>query len=144
MRPLPESGHGQGQLRAHLGERFAAAVAAKDVSSLRDILDPDVTFRGLTPSRVWEVNGLEEAVEVLFENWFEKKDRIVELESVNAGGVQDRGRVDYRLRVHNPDGDYLVEQVAYYDAESSRITWMSILCSGYRAIVVGEEELRKG
>ena len=127
-----------------LGERFASALAAKDVSSLRSILDPDVTLRGLTPSRVWEVRGVDEALAVLFENWFEKKDRIEELVSVTTGEIEDRGRVDYRIRVTNPDGDYLVEQVAYFDSETSRVTWMSILCSGYRAVAPDERRTDEG
>ena len=123
-----------------LGESFATALAAKDVPSLRRILHPDVTFRALTPSRAWEARGLEEALGVLFDNWFEDHDHIEELISVKVGRTGGRGRIDYLLRVRSNGADYLVEQVAYFDDDSSRITWVSILCSGYRKLGVPADD----
>ena len=44
--------------------------------------------------------------------------------------------VAYRLRVRAWDGDYLIEQQAYYDtAADGRIGWMRLLCSGYRPVL---------
>jgi hypothetical protein len=37
-----------------LGEDFARAVAAKDHEGVRALLHPDVDFRAMTPSKVWE------------------------------------------------------------------------------------------
>ena len=53
---------------------------------------------------------------------------------VQTGSVADRDRVGYRLRVTNSGGVFLVEQQAYFGVESDRITWLRILCSGYRKI----------
>ena len=53
---------------------------------------------------------------------------------MQLGSVADRSRVSYLLRVSNPDGVYLVEQQAYFGVENGRISWLRILCSGYRAI----------
>jgi hypothetical protein len=39
---------------ATLGEQFAHALADKDADRMRDVLHPDVDFRGLTPSRGWK------------------------------------------------------------------------------------------
>ena len=45
-----------------------------------------------------------------------------------------REHVSYLLRVRNAHGDYLVEQQAYYNTDGARITWMRVLCSGYRPL----------
>jgi hypothetical protein len=46
--------------------------------------------------------------------------------------VADREHVAYRLRVRNAEGEFLVEQQAYYHVTGGRIDWMRVLCSGYR------------
>jgi hypothetical protein len=120
------------RVAADLGERFAAALAAKDVAELERILSPEIKLRGLTPSRLWEAQGLAEVRHVLFDNWFDDTDHIEELVSTETDRVGDRNRVAYRVRVHNDSGSCLVEQQAYFDVDGSRISWMSILCSGYR------------
>ena len=60
-------------------------------------------------------------------------DHIEELCSVTDGSLADRSHVAYRLRVRNDDGEFLVEQQAYYAVDDGMITWMRVLCSGYRA-----------
>lgn len=116
-----------------MGARFARALAAKDKHGLLELLADDVDLRGLTPGRYWEATTSAQAVdEVILGQWFEPKDHIEELSSVSDGDVADRSHVAYRLRIRNPDGDFLVEQQAYYMVENGTITWMRILCSGYR------------
>jgi hypothetical protein len=44
-------------MAATLGEQFAEALAAKDFERAGDLLDPEVDFRALTPSRAWEASG---------------------------------------------------------------------------------------
>jgi len=34
--------------------------------------------------------------------------------------------------VSTPDGPHLVEQQAYYSTTDGRISWMRVLCSGFR------------
>ena len=53
---------------------------------------------------------------------------------MELGSVADRNRVAYLLRITTPDGMFLVEQQAYFAVESGRISWLRILCSGFRAI----------
>jgi hypothetical protein len=116
-----------------LGQRFAAAVAAKDVTALESILRPEVDFRGLTPGREWSAASSAEFIQqVLLGSWFEPSDEIQELVAVQTGTVADTQRVGYRLRVHNADGEHLVEQQAYYRERDGQIGWLRILCSGYR------------
>ena len=118
---------------ATLGERFAHALASKDEAELRCILSPDVTFKALTPGRPWEAKGPNEVLDILFAQWFEDSDHIEALVSVEGGLVEDRNRVAYRVLVHNRDGDHMLEQQAYFDVDGDvRISWMNILCSGYR------------
>jgi hypothetical protein len=118
-----------------LGERFARAIAAKDAPALLDVLHPRVNFRGMTPGRVWETDLASELVDdFIFGNWFGTTDIIESIEGIETDTVGDRARVGYRFRVTNAGGAYAVEQQAYFDVEDDRISWLRILCSGYRAI----------
>ena len=46
----------------------------------------------------------------------------------------DRERVAYRLRLSSGGSLHLCEQQAYYLTESGRITWLRIMCSGFREL----------
>src|SRR5262245_66308803 len=110
-----------------MGERFVQALAKKDTQALLDVLDPDVDFRGLTPGRFWEASSAQALVDdVILGAWFEADDHIDALEDVQLGSVADRHRVSYLLRVSNRDGDFLVEQTAYFGVEKGRINWLRI------------------
>jgi hypothetical protein len=115
-----------------LGTDFARALAAKDVDRIRELIHPEIDFRGLTPSRSWEASGPDAVIAVLLEDWFEPKDEIDGLEHVEDGSVADRERVGYRFSVTNPDGRFLVEQQAYLSTRDGRIDWMRVVCSGFR------------
>ena len=88
----------------------------------------------MTPGRFWEAEDLDAVREILWANWFEDTDVIEKVLGVESGAVEGRERVAYRLLVSNPDGRYLVEQQAYYDVEEGRITWMRVMCSGFRRL----------
>jgi hypothetical protein len=49
-----------------------------------------------------------------------------------TGRMVDRDRVAWRFAVTTPDGPHLVEQQAYYSTTDGRISWMRVLCSGFR------------
>jgi len=66
--------------------------------------------------------------------WFEPRDRIEAIEAIENGEVADRESVRYRFRVTNPDGAFLVEQQAYLGVADGGITYLRIMCSGYRPI----------
>jgi hypothetical protein len=122
-----------GAMNDTAGERFAHALAAKDKDGLRAVLADEIDFRGLTPGRYWEATTSQQAVDdIILGHWFEPDDHIEELCSVTDDTVADRSHVAYRLRVRNSDGEFLVEQQAYYTAVDGAITWMRVLCSGYR------------
>jgi hypothetical protein len=115
-----------------LGDEFAQALFAKDFAGVRELLDPDIDFRALTPNRTWEAVGADALVEGILKVWFEDSDELLELQSVESGQVADRRRVTYRFQGRNPDGPFVVEQQAYYATEGGRISWMRTVCSGFR------------
>jgi hypothetical protein len=115
-----------------LGADFARALAGKDVDGLRDLMHPEIDFRGLTPNRSWEASDPEAVISVLLDSWFEEKDEIEALEGLESGELSDRQRIGYRFSVSNPDGRFVVEQQAYLAPRDGRIGWMRVLCSGFR------------
>jgi hypothetical protein len=117
-----------------LGADFARALAAKDSAAIRELIHPEIDFRGLTPSRSWEASNRDELISILFEDWFEDKDQIEALESVESDSVADRERVGYRFSVNNPDGRHVVEQQAYLAERDGQIGWMRVVCSGFRPL----------
>lgn len=118
-----------------LGERFARAVASKDKVALRSLLARRIDFRALTPGGSWEATSSREVIdEVILGHWFEPGDHIERLCSITTSTVGDRPHVAYRLVVRNADGVFLVEQQAYYTAADGTITWMRLLCSGFRPV----------
>jgi len=115
------------------GSALARAMAGKDRPGLLELLADDVDFRALTPGRAWEAGTAHEVADILVGTWFEPQDDIVGLIGVEDGEpVGDTRRVGYRFAVRTPDGDFTVEQQAYYRTEEGRIVHLRLLCSGFR------------
>jgi hypothetical protein len=121
-----------------LGAEFARALAAKDFGRVRELLHPEIDFRGLTPNRHWEASDPDAVISGVLREWFEDSDEIEALEQLECDAFADRERVGYRFSVRNPDGRFLVEQQAYLEARDERIGWMRVVCSGYRPAASGE------
>jgi hypothetical protein len=117
-----------------LGADFAQAFASKDAARMRELLHPEIDFKGLTPSRGWEASDPEAVLEILFGSWVEDKDHVEALEAIEEDSVADRDRVGYRCSVTNPDGRFVFEQQAYLSARDGRIAWMRVVCSGFRPV----------
>jgi hypothetical protein len=116
-----------------LGEDFVAALSARSGDQLRAVLAPDVDFKALTPGRFWEATDADAVVDdIILGKWFEDSDHIRDVVDVQTGVLPDSERVGYLLRVDNADGEFLVEQQAYYEQDDGRISWMRVVCSGYR------------
>ena len=75
------------------GKRFVAAVAAHDADALREVLAPDVDFRGLTPGRAREAHDPDGVVEAVLGSWFGDSDHIDAVEHVEEGGRVVHARV---------------------------------------------------
>jgi hypothetical protein len=114
-----------------LGERFARALAAKDYVQVTGLLDPAVDFRGMTEPVLGGLDarpGGAGGPEVVVRGPRPHR---------GPGRAGDRGRRRpgagrLALRRHHPDGSYLVEQLAFYSATDARISWMRVMCSGFR------------
>ena len=117
-----------------VGAEFARALGAKDYSRIRELMDPEIDFRGLTPRRVWEATDPDAVISTVLRQWFEDSDEIEAIDQLETDAVVDRERVGYRFSVRNPDGRFLVEQQAYISARGGRIVWMRVLCSGFRPV----------
>jgi hypothetical protein len=117
------------------GERFTQALGRQDAGALRAVLAGTIDFQALTPRRHWAAStGREVADEIVLGHWFGPGADVAEVCSVTTGQVADTAHVAYRLRVRESGTEYLVEQQAYYRADGPRITWMRVLCSGYRPV----------
>ena len=119
-------------MTAALGTRFVDALASRDREGLEAVLHPAVDFRGLTPNRVWEAADSAAALEIVLGNWFGTSDEVDELELVESDAFADREQLRFRLRGHNADGPFVVEQQAYLSERDGRIGWMRVVCSGFR------------
>ena len=118
----------------NIGVAYATALAAKDYEQLRQLLAPEIDFRSLTPNRIWEAGDSDTVIREILQLWFEDSDEIRSLESVQTDVVGDRERVGYRFAVRNPEGDFLVEQQAYFSSRDGKIEWMRVMCSGFRPV----------
>ncbi|WP_148044919.1 hypothetical protein [Nocardioides marmorisolisilvae] len=119
-----------------LGRRFAHALADKDVPQLKQLLATDVDFRGLTPMKFWEAQDQDATIEIMLGTWFaphENIDAILELNENDA--VEDTAHVSYRFAITTPDGPHTAEQQAYYRTAGEQISYLRILCSGFRPVV---------
>ncbi len=119
-------------MATQLGERFARTVATKDADTLRDLLAPTVSFRALTPGRVWHCDDADAVVDdVILGTWFSPERSVTRVLAVDCAEVGPVHRVSYRFEVEQPDGQYVIEQQAYFKTENGRISWLHILCSGF-------------
>jgi len=120
---------------ASAGHRFAQALASKDRAAITALLTDDVDFKGLTPGRFWEAADPEATVGILLGCWFEPQDEIDEVLELSEGNpVEDTAHVSYRFAVTTPDGRHTAEQQAYYRVAGDRISYLRVLCSGFRAV----------
>lgn len=115
-----------------LGQRFARSIADHDADALRGLLAERIDFRALTPRRFWEAEDREAVIDIVFGTWFEPTDVITEVLEAGTDRMADRTSLHYRLRGHNADGDFLIEQQAYAQHDGGTVDWLRIICSGFR------------
>ena len=117
------------------GRAFAAAIAAKDADAVTALLAPELDFKALTPKKFWEATEPGGVLDTVFGFWFTETDRIDELLAVEEGEpIEDTAQVSYRFAITNDEGLHTVEQTAYYRTEGDRISYLRVLCSGYRPV----------
>jgi hypothetical protein len=125
----------------YVGERFARELALKDAAELKALLGSDVDFRAMTPNRFWESNDVDVIVdETILGTWFPPPRRIVETLAVETGSIGSLERVAYRFLIDRPDGQFTIEQQAYYTTDGTTISWMRLMCSGFRPLSPDEPQ----
>ncbi len=117
------------------GDRFGAALAAKDAAALRAMFDDEVDFRAMTPNHTWEARTPATVIDdVILGAWFASSDTLQLVEAADTGMVGDRHGISYQLQGTNGDGRFVIEQRAYFDIAAGKITWMRVLCSGFHPL----------
>jgi hypothetical protein len=115
-----------------VGERFAHALADKDAMGLKELLRSDVDFRAMTPGKFWEATDADAIVdETILGTWFAPERKITEVLDIDTDSVGSLDRVGYRFKVERPDGEFVIEQQAYFETDGEKISWLRIMCSGY-------------
>jgi len=111
---------------------FVDAILARDFSRACGLLHPDIDFRAMTPSRVWEASG-PAGVEEVLRAWFEHPERAVErVDPIEPASVEDTRRVGWRVYGRGADGPFVYEQQAYVREDDGRVIWLRVMCSGPR------------
>ena len=115
-----------------LGRRFVDSIVAHDWDGVAACFTADARFVAVVPREkpFREKAGREDAT-ALIRAWFGDAD-ITELVSVEVEPLADRFRIAYRIHEHEPDGWYLVEQVAYATLGDGGFADMNLACSGFR------------
>jgi hypothetical protein len=115
-----------------LGERLARTIASRDADALKALFEPNVRFRALTPGTAWESEVADAVVEdIILGTWFSPERSVTEILAVDCAKIGSVDRVGYRFAVRFPDGDFIIEQQAYFKCEDVKISWLQILCSGF-------------
>jgi hypothetical protein len=117
-----------------LGRRFVEAIVAHDWEGVAGCFASDARFVAVVPKErpFREKAGRDEAAG-LIRAWFGDAD-ITELVTSEVEPLADRIRIAYRIHEHEPDGWYLVEQVAYATVDEVGFTDMNLACSGFRPV----------
>jgi ketosteroid isomerase-like protein len=111
-----------------VGRGFAEAYARADYAGVEALLDPNVRYREITPSRVLEASGpaaiLDEEREFL-----DRYDLHETLELAIAR-VGDRVGARTRWRLHRDEQVEVVEWFEYMTVQDGRIVKLDAVCSG--------------
>jgi hypothetical protein len=114
---------------------FLDAILARDLPRARSLLHPEIDFRAMTPSRVWEADD-PAGVEDVLRAWFEHPERTVErVDPTEPAAVEDTTRLGWRVQGTGTDGLFLYEQQAYLREDDGQVVWLRIMCSGPRRVI---------
>ena len=118
-----------------LGRRFIDAIVAHDWVGIASCFEPEAGFRAVVPNEDRpfrdHVGGAAAADQI--RGWFGDAD-VTELLSSSVEPMADRVRITYRIHEHEPDGWYLVEQVAFATPGERAFRAMDLVCSGFRSV----------
>jgi len=119
---------------------FLNALTARDFAAARSLLADELPMRMLVPGGLMSDVGADAAIGRI-SSWFSDADPF-QVEASGANEVEGRATLTYRLRLHKPDGWYLIEQHLMLDVDADgHITAIDLLCSGFRSIASDEAGL---
>jgi len=127
----PAAANGSGGSDSDFAHRFVTALAGKNAAALLSMFGREVDFRAVTPGRFWEASTAQAVTELIFGTWFGPGTEIERIESIGTGMVGKLHTLEYRLRLVNPGGKFLVEQHAFADLTGGKITSLRLACSGF-------------
>jgi hypothetical protein len=119
------------QTAESVGADFLDALARRDWAGVQSLLDPNVSFRVLTPRALREAEDDAGALAWLT-RWFGDADELTTLDS-EVSTMQDRLSVGYRFHLHK-DRWCVIEQRGYIDVADGKITALTLICSGFRSV----------
>ena len=110
------------------------AIVGRDLARAVSLLHPEIDFRAMTPSRVWEADG-RAGVEAVLREWFEDPDEDVErIEATEPVAIEGTARVGWLVHISDGDGPHIFEQQAYVRERDGQVDWMRVMCSGWIAL----------
>lgn len=110
------------------------AIVVRDFERAVALLHPDIDFRAMTPSRVWEADG-PGGVEAVLREWLDDPDEDVEgIEATEPVAIEGTARVGWVVHISNGDGPHVFEQQAYVRERDGQIDWLRVMCSGWIAL----------
>ena len=117
-----------------LGRQFVEAIVAHDWEALAGCFAPDARFTAVVPKEdAFRDRAGREAAARQLQAWFGDAD-VTELVSSEVEPIADRVRIMYRIHEHEPDGWYLIEQIAYATVGAEGFSEMNLACSGFRSV----------
>src|SRR6478752_6190459 len=117
-----------------LGARFAAAIEVRDRTALRNLFATPVQFRAVTPRRFWDAETPSDVADIVLGTWFDESKQITQVSLVEDDTVGDISKISYRMSVATESGPTMIEQVAYYTVRDEQITYVRLVCSGFRPV----------
>ena len=109
---------------------FADAILARDFALATALLHPEIDFRAMTPSRVWEAES-PAGVENVLREWLDDPDEEVEyISATDPAVIENTTRVGWLVRMSDAEGPQIFEQQAYIRERDGQIGWMRVMCSG--------------
>jgi len=111
---------------------FVTAIAERDLVGAAALLHPEISFRAMTPNRVWEA-ATPGDVETVLREWFADPGEEVErIDATEAVSIEDVTRVGWLVWISDAERACVFEQQAYTRERDGQIDWMRVICSGWR------------
>ena len=123
------------------GKSFLTAFAARDWAALEAVFASEAQLRAVIPKSEHPFRDRTGAAACAnqIRVWFQDAD-VFEILDSDVTTLVDRVHLQYRVRVHEPEGWSIVEQHLYLTPGADGIRFCNLLCSGFRPIPDPTEE----